>query len=175
MTTFSHLRKTALSLPATTEEETAAGAFVYSTGGKRFAASDRKRVELRLLPEDLEKLLARHPDAERSGGDGVRIELKGINGQQLNHWLRRAWYSRASDELRRQADAGASAAPGAVGDLPRSIGAPATRALAGAGITTLDQVAERSEAELLALHGVGPRAIRILKEALSASGRELAG
>jgi predicted flap endonuclease-1-like 5' DNA nuclease len=56
-----------------------------------------------------------------------------------------------------------------VSDLPR-IGAPATRGLASAGITRLEQVAERSESELLAIHGVGPRAIRLLHEALAARG-----
>ena len=59
-------------------------------------------------------------------------------------------------------------------DLPR-IGAPATRALASIGVTRLDQVAERSESELLALHGFGPRALRILVEALAATGRTLRG
>ena len=54
-------------------------------------------------------------------------------------------------------------------DLP-PIGAPATRALASIGIERLDQVAERRDAELLALHGFGPRALRILKEALAARG-----
>ena len=53
--------------------------------------------------------------------------------------------------------------------LPR-IGAPATRALASIGITTLEQVAGRSGAELLALHGFGPRAIGILTEALADAG-----
>ena len=62
--------------------------------------------------------------------------------------------------------------PMSASDLPR-IGAPATRALAAIGITRLDQVADRSEAELLALHGVGPRAIRILREALDQHGRSL--
>jgi DNA-directed RNA polymerase alpha subunit len=57
-------------------------------------------------------------------------------------------------------------------DLPR-IGAPATRALAAAGITRLDQVADRTEAELLALHGFGPRALRLLVEALAERGLEL--
>lgn len=52
-------------------------------------------------------------------------------------------------------------------DLPK-LGAPATRALASIGITRLEQVADRSEAELLALHGFGPRALRILNEALAA-------
>lgn len=55
-------------------------------------------------------------------------------------------------------------------DLPRGIGAPATRALTAAGLTTLEQVAGASSAELLALHGVGSRAIRVLTEALAEHG-----
>lgn len=57
-------------------------------------------------------------------------------------------------------------------DLP-NIGAPATRALASIGITRLEQIGDRSETELLALHGVGPRAIRILNEALAARGHSM--
>lgn len=53
--------------------------------------------------------------------------------------------------------------------LPR-IGRPATRALEQIGVSTLEQVAGRSEAELLALHGVGPRAVRMLREALADAG-----
>jgi len=52
-------------------------------------------------------------------------------------------------------------------DLPRGIGAPATRALAAVGITRLEQLTSFSEAELLKLHGMGPKAIRLLREALS--------
>lgn len=48
-------------------------------------------------------------------------------------------------------------------NLPK-IGAPATRALASIGITTLEQVSKKTEEELLKLHGFGPKAIRILKE-----------
>ena len=54
-------------------------------------------------------------------------------------------------------------------DLP-NIGAPATRALTHAGYTTLKQLTKLSEAELAQLHGVGPKAVRILKEALQAKG-----
>lgn len=53
--------------------------------------------------------------------------------------------------------------------LPR-IGAPATRALAGVGITTLEQVAATTEDELAALHGVGPVALARLAEALAEHG-----
>lgn len=57
-----------------------------------------------------------------------------------------------------------------VGDLPNEIGKTAARELAHNGITTLDQVAGHTGTELLAIHGVGPRAIRILGEALAARG-----
>lgn len=49
-------------------------------------------------------------------------------------------------------------------ELPSSIGNPATNALLAANITTLRQVSELSDKQLLALHGVGPKAVRILRE-----------
>jgi hypothetical protein len=62
----------------------------------------------------------------------------------------------------------------AVGTPVPRIGAPATRALRAAGITTLEQVAELSEAELAALHGVGPIAIDRLCAALEEHGLDFA-
>jgi predicted flap endonuclease-1-like 5' DNA nuclease len=59
---------------------------------------------------------------------------------------------------------------GPEGDLPRGIGAPARRTLAAAGYTQLAQLTTVSEAELLRLHGVGPKATRLLREALAAQG-----
>lgn len=173
MTTRAHLRKTALSLPGTAEQELRAGAVAFITGERRFASAEGDYVELHLPAEDVDRVLAKHPTAERLAGGGVRVPLADMNGQQLNHWLRRAWLSRAPERLAKQVAAADTAVAGAVGDLPREIGNPATRALVGAGITTLAQVAERTEAELSALHGVGPRAIRILKETLGAMGRQL--
>ncbi|HET9905783.1 MAG TPA: DUF1801 domain-containing protein [Anaerolineales bacterium] len=55
-------------------------------------------------------------------------------------------------------------------DLPRSIGNPARRALEHAGYTKLKQLTKISEAELGQLHGVGPKALRILGETLEARG-----
>ena len=49
--------------------------------------------------------------------------------------------------------------------LPRSIGAPATRALRELGVVTLEQAAAYSEEQLAAIHGVGPIAIARLREA----------
>jgi len=56
--------------------------------------------------------------------------------------------------------------------LPR-IGAPATRALAAAGLTTLETVAGVPEHELAAMHGVGPVAVARLREALVEAGLTL--
>lgn len=63
-------------------------------------------------------------------------------------------------------------APDQIGDLP-TIGRPANRALLAIGVTTLDQAAATGEAALLALHGVGPRAIRLLRAALEQQGEHL--
>ncbi len=58
--------------------------------------------------------------------------------------------------------------------LPKGIGQPATRALATIGITTLDRVTAHTEKELLKLHGMGHKAIRVLKETLAEQGKSLA-
>ena len=51
-----------------------------------------------------------------------------------------------------------------------AIGRPATRALAAIGVITLEQVIEYPRAELLALHGVGPKAIKLLADELDRLG-----
>lgn len=54
-------------------------------------------------------------------------------------------------------------------DLPE-ISSPALAALHAAGIRTLDDMAHYTERELLQMHGVGPKAIRLLRPALAACG-----
>jgi predicted flap endonuclease-1-like 5' DNA nuclease len=51
--------------------------------------------------------------------------------------------------------------------LTKAIGKPATRGLNGQGIETYEQLAGFTESQLLEIHGVGPRAIGILREELS--------
>jgi hypothetical protein len=58
----------------------------------------------------------------------------------------------------------------AVANFPPGIGKPALRALVAAGYTRLEQFTTVTEKELLKLHGVGPKAIRILRAALEAQG-----
>lgn len=48
------------------------------------------------------------------------------------------------------------------------LAAPARRALESNGITTLEQLSQYSEAEILKLHGIGPSSLPKLKEALKA-------
>ncbi|NYF17887.1 putative RecB family nuclease [Microbacterium sp. AK009] len=56
------------------------------------------------------------------------------------------------------------------GGLPAGIGKPARRALEGAGIRTLVELAGRPRNEIAALHGVGPAALRALDAALTEAG-----
>jgi len=58
-------------------------------------------------------------------------------------------------------------------DLPK-LGAPAHRALAAAGIKSLDQLTRFSEAEIKQLHGIGPNALSKLRQALVARGLSFA-
>lgn len=53
-------------------------------------------------------------------------------------------------------------------EFPTSIGRPANAALTAVGVTTFAQLAAMTEKELLAVHGVGPKAVRILREELAA-------
>ncbi|GIE28331.1 hypothetical protein Ait01nite_013760 [Actinoplanes italicus] len=63
--------------------------------------------------------------------------------------------------------------PAQIGDLP-PIGRPANSALLHVGISTLQQVAALRRQELLAMHGVGPKAVRLLEAALAERGLSFA-
>ncbi|QUX27054.1 hypothetical protein KGD83_17050 [Nocardiopsis akebiae] len=174
MTTLSQLREAALALPEA-EEDTRFGTVAFSVRGGDFAsATGDGRVLLHLPDAEVEAALSAHPTGERWERAGTPVgfcvPLADVNGKELNALVRRAWLSRAPRRLAEAAEAAASAVPGEVGDLPRAIGAPATRALAEEGLTTLERVAALTEAELGALHGVGPKAVRILREALAERG-----
>lgn len=56
-------------------------------------------------------------------------------------------------------------------DLPTGLAKPAQRALAAAGYVRLEQLANVSEAELLRLHGMGPKAVDQIRRALAARGQ----
>jgi hypothetical protein len=54
------------------------------------------------------------------------------------------------------------------------LGKPAQRALAGAGYVRLEQFSRVREAEVLELHGMGPKAMEVLRRALDAKGLSFA-
>ncbi|MFD2330583.1 DNA-binding protein [Cohnella sp. GCM10020058] len=53
-------------------------------------------------------------------------------------------------------------------DLPERLSKPALRALAGAGIERLDQLADWRAEDILKLHGMGRKGIDTLEQALAA-------
>ncbi len=50
--------------------------------------------------------------------------------------------------------------------LPEKLSAPARRALDGARLKSLEAVAKKREADVAALHGMGPKALGQLKAAM---------
>ncbi|MEP7210045.1 MAG: DNA-binding protein [Alphaproteobacteria bacterium] len=54
-------------------------------------------------------------------------------------------------------------------DLPK-LAAPAKRALSSAGLTSLEKLARASEADVMALHGMGPNAMKAISTAMKARG-----
>lgn len=59
-------------------------------------------------------------------------------------------------------------------ELTPRIGRVALRELALHGIIDYASLTERTESELRAIHGVGPKAVRILREDLAARGQSFA-
>jgi hypothetical protein len=57
--------------------------------------------------------------------------------------------------------------------FPKGIAKPALRALAAAGVSRIDQLAKFTESELRAMHGMGPKAIGIIKAELRKQGKAL--
>ena len=55
-------------------------------------------------------------------------------------------------------------------DLPEGLAAPARRVLAQAGFIRLQQFTDLTEAEVSQLHGMGPKAIELIRLALAAKG-----
>ncbi|GAA2431690.1 hypothetical protein GCM10010191_51910 [Actinomadura vinacea] len=174
MTALSQLRKAALALPEV-EEGTHFGMVAFSVRGKGFASVAKDgQVRLRLPDAEVEAAESAHPSGERIVRKGTLIgfgvPLADINGKDLNALVRAAWFCRAPKRLAAELAAADAGTRPADCDLPAAIGRPATNALLGAGITTLAQVAARTEGELLALHGVGPKAVHILAESLAQKG-----
>ena len=53
---------------------------------------------------------------------------------------------------------------------PKGVSQPAIRALTAAGYFRVEELSGASESALLKLHGMGPKAIRVIKESLAERG-----
>jgi hypothetical protein len=143
VTTPAQIRKAALALPGV--DETVEGKQrTYTVAGAAFAV---------VTPEANLRIPGRED-----------VALAGINGMESNALVRQAWYAAAPDSLSARLRAAEEAVAGEVGDLPKSIGTPATRALVERGITCLADLDGVDKDELASWHGVGPKAVRILRE-----------
>jgi hypothetical protein len=59
--------------------------------------------------------------------------------------------------------------------FPKGVSQPALRALASRQLTSLDSLTSVTEQELLAMHGMGPKAVRILRDAMQLRGLTFRG
>lgn len=59
-------------------------------------------------------------------------------------------------------------------ELPAKLAKPAKRALVGAGYINLEQFTNVTEAEIMNLHGMGPKAIEELRRVLNEKGLSFA-
>lgn len=108
---------------------------------------------------------------------GHRSELTRLEVSEIKQLTRKSTAKKAGTskdeepkEEKPKAQAQEKPAAAGAGELPEGIGKPATQALEDAGLTTLAKVAEKTEAEILELHGIGPKAVEALAEALEAEG-----
>jgi hypothetical protein len=60
-------------------------------------------------------------------------------------------------------------------DLPAGLSNPALQALAGAGIKRMADLSKITAADLVALHGFGPKGLRILRAAMVERGIQFKG
>lgn len=178
MTTLRQLRKTGDGLPEV-EETTHFGMVAFQVRGKGFASlTDDGLLQLQMSDDTAEAAVEEFATGERlvrmGTPIGFRVPLADVNGQLLHRLMYLAWDHRAPKRLAAALrDARDGKRPDDC-DLPTEIGKPATRALLGAGIFTMDDVAARTKTSLADLHGVGPKALRILEQGLAESGRSFA-
>jgi hypothetical protein len=172
MAQVARVRKGALALPEV-EEGTHFGMVAFAVRGKNFVSltKDQQQVRIHLPTDVVESTVAEHAEAEplvRMGTTiGVSLPLADLDVRLLDRLLLQGWEAAAPQRL--VAERGPATAAARTRGLP-AIGRPAATALGLAGITSLEQVAEHTEEELLALHGVGPKAVRILREAMAVGG-----
>ena len=142
-----------------------------------------------LAPGDLEKVKVEAKVTGHERGEKVRVfkykakkgyrkrqghrsELTRLEITEVAMLSRKPAAKKKAEDAEEKPKSAPKKAP-AAGGLPEDLGKPATRALEEAGLTTLEKVAGKTEAELLDLHGVGPKAVDAVTKALAAAGLSL--
>lgn len=181
MTTDDDVRQLATALPAVTEKP-AYGTPAFYVSQKIFARiHDQPGVLVcwRASIEAREELLHALPEKffttdHYKGHATVLVRMDRLDREELRELLVEAWAARAPRRLlavhESQLFPDQSESTSEASDFPRTMGKVAPRELAAHGITRIAQLPSWTERELLAVHGVGPKAIRILREELEARG-----
>lgn len=163
MTTIRHIRTSAGRLESV-EETIDDSVIIFSVDERPFAWVDQAESTLRIAvpSREADSIIDDIPSARRVRRPvGVAVALTEVNGMVANSLMHRAWaHARPSG----------APAPATIVDVPPSIGRPATRALAEHGIGSLSDLAGHARTEIAAWHGVGPKALDILTQALSKAG-----
>lgn len=139
-----------------------AGVFVWYRDGM-ISTGETYKKHLRLS-------FAKGPALKKKDTKGLINSYRAIlinEGEKLNE---AAFKKLVRDAVALNQEKKSSAKKSEPGSEFPKIGAPALRALAGAGIKTLKQLAKHSEAEIAELHGMGPKAIGLLKKKLKSEG-----
>src|SRR5262245_45278371 len=80
----------------------------------------------------------------------------------------------ADERMKKRAAKPKTKKPTCAAAFPKGVSKPAQRALASVGVFSVDQTARFSEKELAALHGMGPKALGLIKAALRERGKSFA-
>lgn len=166
MTTPRHVRTAAARLAGSVEERTGAVSS-FRVGDAEYARLEGGEVAFWIGAHELERrrhdVPAARDAASLDGVAGMAVALADVNGMQVNALLTVAHALAAPAQATPQP-------PADGGDLPSGIGRPATRALHAAGIFTLTETAAHGRSVVAELHGVGPKAVRLLEQALDEAG-----
>lgn len=181
VTTDDDVRQLATALPAVTEKP-AYGTPAFYVSQKIFARIHDQPgvlVSWRASMEAREELLHSDPGKffttdHYAGHPSVLVRLDRVDREELNELLVEAWAARAPRRLLTAHEPelfpGRPGRTSGASDFPRTMGTVAPRELEAHGITHIGQLPSWTERELLAIHGVGPKAIHILREELDARG-----
>lgn len=166
MTTPRHVRTAAARLAGSVEERTGAVSS-FRVQGAEYARLEAGEVSFWIGARELERRRGDVPAARDASSPevvaGMVVALAEVNGMQANALLTVAHAHIAPPvPLPEPLEDG--------GDLPSNIGRPATRALHGAGLFTLAAAAAHGRSAIAELHGVGPKAVRLLEEAFEDAG-----